>query len=109
MAARRSRNGRRLGHIIGSVYLVHFARAHWGARHYLGFSTNIPQRVRAHRAGRGAPLLRAVTRRGIRWRVVRIWRRKDGFFEQRLKHNHALRDLCPVCAGPHVYRKGIGR
>jgi predicted GIY-YIG superfamily endonuclease len=103
---RRSTKGRRIGHIIGSVYLVHFARSHRGARHYLGFSTNIPARVKAHRAGRGAPLLGAITRRHIAWRVVRTWRRKDGFFEQRLKRSHALRDLCPACNGPRAYRKG---
>lgn len=94
-----SKNGRRLGHIIGSVYLIHFARALHGARHYLGFSTNIPQRVKAHKAGRGAPLLKAVTGRGIGWRVVRTWRKRDGYFEQELKHKFDLKDLCPVCRG----------
>ena len=106
MAARRSRNGRRLGHIIGSVYLVHFERAHRGARHYLGFSTNIPQRIKAHRAGRGAPLLAAITRRGIPWRVVRTWDRRDGYFEQDLKRRFALADICPVCGGPRAYQRG---
>jgi len=46
-------NHRRHGHIIGSVYLVHFARRYHGALHYMGFSTNVPERVKAHRAGRG--------------------------------------------------------
>lgn len=99
-------NHRRHGHIIGSVYLVHFARRHHGAQHYLGFSTNIPERVKAHRAGRGAPLLGAITRRGIPWRVVRTWQRKDGFFEQRLKRSYALSKLCPVCSGPRAYERG---
>jgi predicted GIY-YIG superfamily endonuclease len=45
-------NHRRHGHIIGSVYLVHFARRYHGKQHYLGFSTNVPARVKAHRAGR---------------------------------------------------------
>jgi predicted GIY-YIG superfamily endonuclease len=99
MATRVSKNGRRLGHITGSVYLVHMARALHGARHYLGFTTNVAQRVARHKAGRGAPLLGEATRRGISWRVVRRWLRKDGFFEQELKRNHALHDLCPVCKG----------
>jgi len=81
-------NHRRHGHVIGSVYLVHFARSYNGAQHYLGFSTNIPQRVKAHRSGRGAPLLAAVTKRGITWRVVRTWQKKDGFFEQHLKRGY---------------------
>lgn len=99
-------NHRRHGHIIGSVYLVHFARPHHGAQHYLGFSTNIPQRIKAHRAGRGAPLLAAVTQRGIRWRVVRTWKKKDGYFEQELKRGGKLRELCPMCSGPHAYKRG---
>ena len=94
-----SKNGRRMGHIIGSVYLVHLARAFNGARHYLGFSTNIPKRLAAHRAGRGTPLLGAATKAGINWRLVRTWRKRDGYYEQELKRNHALADLCPVCSG----------
>ena len=99
-------NHRRHGHIIGSVYLVHFARSYHGAQHYLGFSTDIPKRVRAHRTGRGSPLLKAVTERGISWRVVRTWQRKDGYFEQSLKRGFALKDLCPVCSGPPAYKRG---
>jgi len=38
--------------------------------------------------------------------VVRTWRRKDGFFEQRLKRAYALKELCPVCSGPNAHKKG---
>ena len=96
---KRSENGRRTGHIIGNVYLVHLARALHGARHYLGFSTDIPARVKRHRAGRGAPLLAEATKERIPWRVVRTWRNKDGYFEQDLKRNNDLKNLCPVCRG----------
>lgn len=99
-------NHRRHGHVIGFVYLVHFKRRCHGAQHYMGFSTNVEQRLKEHRAGRGAPLLRAVTAKGIPWRMVRLWRDKDGFFEQRLKRNYALRELCPACSGPHAHRRG---
>ena len=99
-------SSRRHGHITGSVYLVHFDRRYHGAQHYIGFSTNVAERVKAHRAGRGAPLLKAITEHGIRWRVVRQWRKKDGYFEQELKRRFASRELCPVCSGPHAYGKG---
>jgi hypothetical protein len=92
-----SKNGRRTGHIIGTVYLLHFGRAYNGARHYLGFSTNVPARLKAHKARRGAPLVGAVAARGIGVRVVRQWRRKDGYFEQNLKRRFDLHSLCPVC------------
>ena len=100
-------NHRRHGHVVGSVYLIHFESRLHGAQHYLGFSTNIPQRVKAHKAGRGAPLLAAVSKLGIGWRVVRIWRRKDGYFEQALKRRFALRDLCPACSGPHAHKRTL--
>jgi len=48
----------------------------------------------------------AVTRRGIPWPVVRTWRKKDRFFEQRLKRGFALNDLCPVCSGPSAHKRG---
>jgi predicted GIY-YIG superfamily endonuclease len=99
-------NHRRHGHITGSVYLVHFARRYKTAQHYMGFSTDIPARVKAHRAGRGAPLLGAITKRGIPWSVVRTWKRKDGYFEQHLKRSYALKELCPVCSGPNAHKKG---
>lgn len=99
-------NHRRHGHVIGSVYLVHFARRYHGKQHYMGFSTDVAKRVKAHKAGRGAPLLAAVSRRGIGWRVVRTWARKDGFFEQRLKRGFALKELCPVCSGPRAHQRG---
>lgn len=98
MGVRRSKNGRRLGHIIGTVYLVHMARSLHGARHYLGFSTNVANRVKVHKAGHGSPLLGEATRRGIGWRVVRRWNRKDGYFEQELKRR-GLPSLCPICKG----------
>ena len=96
---RRSKNGRRLGHITGTVYLVHLARALHGARHYLGFTTNVAARVKRHKAGRGTPLLGAATKRGIPWRVVRTWRGRDGYFEQDLKRSGPLASLCPICRG----------
>lgn len=92
-----SKNGRRTGHIVGSVYLIHLARAFNGARHYLGFSTDVPARVERHKAGRGAPLLKAATVKKIPWRVVRTWRKRDGYFEAELKAGNDLKDLCPVC------------
>ena len=93
-----SKHGRRTGHIIGNVYLVHLARSLNGARHYLGFSTDIPKRIKAHRAGRGTPLLGAATKKKIPWRLVRTWRNRDGYFEQELKRGHDMKDLCPVCS-----------
>jgi hypothetical protein len=92
-----SKNGRRTGHIVGSVYLVHAARALNGARHYLGFSTNVRQRIDAHRKGRGSPLLGEMAKKRIPFGVVRQWHKRDGYFEQELKRRFNLADLCPKC------------
>lgn len=88
---------RRQGHIFGTVYLVHFSRAFKGAQHYLGFTTNLSQRMREHRAGKGNGLIAAAIRAGASVRVVRKWGGVDGFFETLLKGGHDNRALCPVC------------
>ena len=41
---------------IGFVYLAHFAANLHHARHYLGFCTDLAQRLAQHRAGTGARL-----------------------------------------------------
>ena len=78
------------------MYLIHAARALNGARHYLGFSTDVAKRFKAHKAGRGSPLLGEMAKRGISFKVVRPWLKRDGYFEQELKRND-LKDLCPAC------------
>ena len=45
-----------MGH-NGIVYLLHFERSYRHARHYIGFTQNLEQRLAEHRAGRGSPLL----------------------------------------------------
>jgi hypothetical protein len=102
-----SKNGRRLGHIIGTVYLLHFARKFRGKQHYMGFTTNLSERLKAHKSGRGAPLVGAVAERGIGVKVARTWKHKDGFFEQRLKRSFALPDLCPTCSGAASKRRAV--
>ena len=47
-----------MGH-NGIVYLLHFERSYRHARHYIGFTQNLEQRLAEHRAGRGSPLVAA--------------------------------------------------
>jgi predicted GIY-YIG superfamily endonuclease len=48
--------------LIGTVYLLHFDRPYWGPmQHYVGFTRNLPQRLRAHREGDGC----VTTRRAL--------------------------------------------
>lgn len=80
------------------VYLIHFERKLYHAQHYIGF-TDVPliDRVERHLAGNGSKLLRAVTKAGIEWEVVRVWQDKDRKFERKLKNQKNSKLLCPIC------------
>lgn len=78
------------------VYLIHFAQPFKRARHYLGSARVLENRLKHHRAGSGAKLLRAVQLAGIGWEVVRTWP-GDKTVERKLKNRKSAPDLCPVC------------
>lgn len=80
----------------GTVYLLHFERPLHHARHYLGFTTALDERLEAHRAGRGARLVEVFTALGIGFEVVRTWR-GDRHFERRLKRQKHSWKHCPRC------------
>jgi predicted GIY-YIG superfamily endonuclease len=68
-----------------------------GARHYLGQTINLEQRLETHRAGIGAKILAAAVERGIGFEVVRTW--PGGRAEERqLKALHNAPKLCPRCS-----------
>jgi predicted GIY-YIG superfamily endonuclease len=79
-----------------TIYLIHFATAYKQARHYLGSTDDLAERIERHRAGNGARLMEVITTAGIQWEVVRTWKgsRKD---ERKLKNQHNTPRLCPVC------------
>lgn len=87
------------------VYLIHFSQPLGHARHYIGTTRVYASRMRAHKAGRGASILRACNERGVNWRVVRKWygsRKK----EKQLKARKDSASLCPVCSRRRrAYRK----
>lgn len=83
-----------------AVYLLHFAKPHNGARHYVGFSADPEgpwRRIAAHRAGRGARFMARVNGAGIAWDVVRVWPHSGRALERALKRGRRLRDHCPAC------------
>lgn len=80
------------------MYLLHFDRPYHHARHYVGFTTNLDQRVERHRAGRGSPLVQAASEAGIAFKVVRVWYNVTAQFERRV-HHMQKKLLCPVCTG----------
>lgn len=79
----------------GVVYLLHFDQPFGHARHYMGWSSWLAQRLFNHEFGSGANLLRHVKKAGITWTLAAVWpgTRVD---ERRMKnHGHARR--CPIC------------
>ncbi len=83
----------------GFVYLAHFSTNLHHARHYLGFATDLAQRMAQHRAGSGARLMEVIRDAGIEWKLVRVWQGDRGL-ERRLKRRkNTPRRLCPVCRG----------
>lgn len=88
--------------MTGTIYLIHFDSPLAHARHYLGYTKNLAQRLEAHRAGTGARLMQVVTERGIGWQLARTWQggRTD---ERKLKNRKKASQLCPIC------RQGRGK
>jgi predicted GIY-YIG superfamily endonuclease len=80
----------------GVIYLLHFDRPYRHARHYCGWTTNLPERLARHATGRGARLLEVVPADGIGWQLARTWigdRRR----ERVIKKQGGLSRSCPIC------------
>jgi predicted GIY-YIG superfamily endonuclease len=78
------------------VYLIHFDRAYHHARHSMGCTDNVQQRLKAHQVGQGARLMTVIKQANITWRLARVW--EGGFeLERQLKHRKEAPRLCPIC------------
>jgi predicted GIY-YIG superfamily endonuclease len=87
----------------GFVYLAHFSTKLHHCHHYVGFATDLGQRLAQHRAGTGARLMEVVKQLGIEWKLVRVWP-GDRRLERLLKRRkNTPRRLCPVCRGEVAY------
>ena len=79
------------------VYLIHFKHKLHHAGHYIGFSKCLDIRIASHRDGTGAKLIRAITRLGIPWIVIRTWQVDGPSFERTLKNQKHAARFCPLC------------
>lgn len=82
--------------VPGVVYLLHFIDAYRHARHYLGWTDNLPGRLADHVAGRGARLTAVVLDAGIGLMLARTWPGETRGDERRRK-GRGLTPFCPVC------------
>ena len=89
---------------LGTVYLLHFARPLHGIRHYVGWTTDLPKRIRRHAAAGGAAIPRLFAAAEIPFAIARLWPSETTLFER-----HIIRRIhkdptawCPICE--HQYR-----
>lgn len=82
--------------VDGVVYLLHFDRAYKHARHYTGWTSDLPARLEEHAAGHGARLLAVLAAHGITWQLARTWTGTRGR-ERRLKIQGGASRRCPLC------------
>lgn len=82
------------------VYVVRLRRPLCHARHYVGWTCDLPNRVRQHLTGQGSALLNAANAYGIRWDVVHVitcptWKAAQEL-ERHIKRSGHVTRWCPV-------------
>lgn len=84
-----------------TIYLIHFSKPHYHARHYLGFVDGdiqkLNKRLEKHRKGTGAKLMKHISSLGISWELAKIWEGGSRTTERRLKKWKKIWRLCPIC------------
>jgi predicted GIY-YIG superfamily endonuclease len=82
----------------GTVYLLHFDLPLSGrAQHYIGWTTDLEERMFRHQHGDGAVLMAELRDHGITFQLVRVWPSQTRTDERRLKRRHQAARLCPIC------------
>ncbi len=83
----------------GLVYLLHFSERinpEHPCRHYLGYTTDLQERLEAHADGRGSRLCAVAKERGIGFALVNCWE-GDRTLERQLKRRKNAPRYCPYC------------
>lgn len=88
---------------VSIVYLLHFAEPYKHARHYLGWTDDLPARLARHQAGQGARLLEVIHAAGITWELARTWEGPRAR-ERQIKRQGGAAVLCPLCGFPRRHR-----
>lgn len=87
------------------LYLLHFDQPRHHARHYLGSSVILAQRLTQHATGDGACLTRALWEDDEPWQLAALFvpRRRCGKtireYESAVKQRHNSTLYCPLCCG----------
>jgi predicted GIY-YIG superfamily endonuclease len=99
-----------LPHFPG-VYLIHMdspvLRAH--AQHYIGWSTDVFERLFQHRRNRALASWKCATSAASGYKIARVWKGQNRSFERKLKNRKNARRLCPVCSGQAARKLPMAR
>lgn len=83
-----------------SVYVIRLRRPLCHARHYVGWTVDLPRRIRQHLTGQGSHLLNAANAYGIGWDVVQVIRcascSEAQKLEQHIKRGAKITRWCPI-------------
>ncbi|PZS39947.1 MAG: hypothetical protein DLM62_05515 [Pseudonocardiales bacterium] len=93
---------------LGTVYLLHFAAPPRFKNHYVGWTSNLPQRVRAHANGDGCYTTAAFADAGIPFAIARLWPDQPTRFERQIKKRGPA-NYCPLCAERRRKQTGWSR
>ncbi|MBA2243864.1 MAG: endonuclease [Gemmatimonadetes bacterium] len=80
----------------GTVYVLHFSEPYRHAKHYTGWTTDLPARLAQHAAGTGARLMEVITEAGIGFTLARTWEGTRALERSKKRQGGASR-YCPIC------------
>ena len=81
---------------LGVVYLLHFDQPYKHARHYVGWTEDLLDRLDQHAAGTGARLMAVIREAGIGFTLVRLCEGTRAT-ERAIKNEGGSVRFCPAC------------
>ncbi len=81
---------------LGIIYMLHFDQPYKHARHYVGWTDDLFDRLDQHAAGRGARLVAVIWHAGIGFTLIRICE-GTRYTERAIKNAGGAVRYCPAC------------
>ena len=81
---------------LGVIYMLHFHQPYRHARHYVGWTTDLLDRLDRHASGTGARLVEIIWQAGIGFTLIRICE-GTRHRERAIKHAGGAPRYCPAC------------
>jgi predicted GIY-YIG superfamily endonuclease len=86
--------------VMSYVYLLHFEKPisdRHTTQHYIGYTSDIDERLRSHRKGTGSRLCAVAKERGIGFTLAELIK-GDRTIERTLKNAKNSPKMCPICS-----------